>query len=66
MKEIKEGKLCSQSGNKVLNPKQATSIGLSDARNYSIKFPQKSNTAPAKLARKPALKCAPKKPAAKN
>ncbi len=38
MKEIKEGKLCSQSGNKVLNPKQATSIELSEARNFAQKL----------------------------
>ncbi len=39
MKEFKEGKLKSGSGQKVTNPKQAIAIGLSEARKSGAKMP---------------------------
>ena len=39
MKEMKEGKLTSGSGQKVTNPKQAIAIGLSEARKAGKKVP---------------------------
>ena len=41
MREMKEGKLKSSSGQKVTNPKQAIAIGLSEARNDGLKVPKK-------------------------
>ena len=39
MREMKEGKLKSSSGQKVTNPKQAVAIGLSEARKAGGKVP---------------------------
>lgn len=61
MKEMKQGKLRSGSGQKVTNPKQAIAIGLSEAREAGAKVPKK--TATKKSASK---KAAPKKGAAKK
>lgn len=42
MHEMKEGKLKSgRSGQTVTNPKQAIAIGLSEARKFGAKVPQK-------------------------
>lgn len=41
MKEFKRGTLHSGSGAKVTNPKQATAIGLSEARRAGAKIPKK-------------------------
>jgi len=41
MREMKEGKLKSSSGQKVTNPKQAIAIGLSEARKDGLKVPKK-------------------------
>ncbi len=41
MHEMKEGKLKSSSGDKVINPKQAIAIGLSEAREEGAKVPKK-------------------------
>ena len=69
MKEMKEGKLTSGSGQKVTNPKQAIAIGLSEARKAGKKVPP----APAESAAKktaagkaPAKKSSAKKTAAKK
>jgi hypothetical protein len=43
MKEMKQGKLRSRrSGRKVVNPKQAIAIGLSEARKKGAKVPRPS------------------------
>lgn len=41
MREMKDGKLKSSSGQKVSNPKQAIAIGLSEARKDGLKVPKK-------------------------
>lgn len=42
MHEMKEGKLKSgKSGKRVINPKQAVAIGLSEARKSGVKVPKK-------------------------
>lgn len=41
MREMKQGKLKSSSGQKVTNPKQAIAIGLSEARREGAKVPKK-------------------------
>lgn len=41
MKEFKEGKLKSSSGDKVTNRKQAIAIGISEAKQEGLKVPQK-------------------------
>ncbi len=43
MREMKEGKLKSSSGQKVTNPKQAIAIGLSEARRAGKKVPPNPN-----------------------
>jgi len=43
MREFKQGKLKSGSGQKVTNPKQAIAIGLSEARKKGAKVPKKSS-----------------------
>jgi len=43
MREMKQGKLKSGSGQKVTNPKQAIAIGLSEARKKGAKVPKKSS-----------------------
>jgi hypothetical protein len=43
MREMKEGKLKSGSGQKVTNPKQAIAIGLSEARRAGKKVPPNPN-----------------------
>jgi hypothetical protein len=43
MREFKQGKLKSSSGQKVTNPKQAIAIGLSEARKKGAKVPQQSS-----------------------
>ncbi len=40
MKEFKEGKLKSSSGEKVTSRKQAVAIGLSEAREEGLKVPK--------------------------
>lgn len=40
MKEFKEGKLKSSSGDKVTNRKQAVAIGISEAREEGLKVPK--------------------------
>lgn len=76
MKEMKQGKLKSGSGQKVTNPKQAIAIGLSEARERGAKVPAKKKaakkktakkkTAPKKAAKKTARKSAPRKTARKK
>ena len=45
MDEMKEGKLKSgRSGKKVINPKQAIAIGLSEARQAGKKVPKKKSS----------------------
>lgn len=41
MKEFKEGKLKSSSGEKVTNRKQAIAIGISEAEQKGLKVPKK-------------------------
>jgi hypothetical protein len=49
MKEMKQGKLKSgRSGKKVINPKQAIAIGLSEAREEGAKVPYKKTSKKAK------------------
>lgn len=43
MHEMKEGKLKSGSGKKVISRKQAVAIGLSEAREEGAKVPKKSS-----------------------
>ncbi len=47
MKEFKEGKLRSGSGEKVTNPKQAIAIGLSQARREGAKMPPAPDGTPS-------------------
>ena len=44
MHEMKRGKLKSGSGKKVTNPKQASAIGLSEARRSGAKVPRKKDS----------------------
>ena len=53
MKEMKQGKLRSGSGKKVINPKQAIALGLSEARDEGAKVPYKK-TSKKKTTRKKA------------
>lgn len=48
MKEFKEGKLKSSSGDKVKNRKQAIAIGISEAREDGLKVPKKKPVAKKK------------------
>jgi len=48
MKEFKEGKLKSSSGDKVKDRKQAIAIGISEAREAGMKVPKKKPAAPKK------------------
>lgn len=43
MKEFKEGKLKSSSGDKVKDRKQAIAIGISEAKNEGLKVPEQKN-----------------------
>ncbi|HEU4716112.1 MAG TPA: DUF6496 domain-containing protein [Candidatus Saccharimonadales bacterium] len=43
VKEMKEGKLKSSSGQKVTSRKQAVAIGLSEARKQGAKVPKKKS-----------------------
>lgn len=43
MREYKEGKLKSSSGDKVTSRKQAVAIGISEAREEGLKVPKKKN-----------------------
>ncbi|MGD1320488.1 DUF6496 domain-containing protein [Chryseobacterium sp. 2R14A] len=43
MKEFKEGKLKSSSGDKVTNKKQAVAIGISEAKEAGLKVPKQKN-----------------------
>jgi len=45
MKEFKEGKLKSSSGDKVRDRKQAIAIGISEAREAGMKVPKKKAVA---------------------
>jgi hypothetical protein len=45
MKEFKEGKLKSSSGDKVKDRKQAIAIGISEAREAGLKVPKKKPAA---------------------
>jgi Family of unknown function (DUF6496) len=51
MREFKEGKLKSSSGDKVTNPKQAVAIGLSEAREKGLKVPKKKSSAQKKTSK---------------
>lgn len=44
MREFKEGKLKSSSGDKVTDRKQAVAIGLSEAREEGAKVPEKKDS----------------------
>jgi Family of unknown function (DUF6496) len=50
MKEFKEGKLKSSSGDKVKNRKQAIAIGISEAREEGLKAPNKKPSAKKKAS----------------
>ncbi len=66
MKEFKEGKLRSSSGQKVTNPKQAIAIGLSEARREGGKVPP-APEGTASAAKEPAdRRAAAKKTSAKK
>lgn len=43
MKEFKEGKLKSSSGDKVTNKEQAVAIGISEAKEAGLKVPKQKN-----------------------
>ena len=60
MKEFKEGKLRSGSGQKVTNPKQAIAIALSEARREGDKVPS-GPSGSASAEKKTAAKKAPEK-----
>ncbi|MEP7373003.1 MAG: DUF6496 domain-containing protein [Chitinophagaceae bacterium] len=51
MREFKEGKLKSSSGDKVANRKQAVAIGLSEAREKGLKVPKKKSSAKKKTSK---------------
>ena len=51
MKEFKEGKLKSSSGDKVKNRKQAIAIGISEAREDGFKVPKKKPAAKKKASK---------------
>ena len=44
MKEFKEGKLKSGSGDKVTNKKQAIAIGISEAKEEGLKVPKQKKS----------------------
>lgn len=44
MKEFKEGKLKSSSGDKVTNRKQAIAIGISEAKEAGLKVPKQKKS----------------------
>jgi len=44
MREFKEGKLKSSSGEKVTNRKQAIAIGISEAKDDGLKVPSKKSS----------------------
>lgn len=46
MHRMNEGKLRSNRGDKVTNPKQAVAIGLSEAREKGAKVPKKEKQTP--------------------
>lgn len=48
MKEFKEGKLKSSSGDKVKNRKQAIAIGISEANEEGMKVPKKKKKSATK------------------
>jgi hypothetical protein len=48
MKEFKEGKLKSSSGDKVKDRKQAIAIGISEAKEQGLKVPKKKKSATKK------------------
>lgn len=48
MKEFKEGKLKSSSGEKVKDRKQAIAIGISEAEQKGLKVPSKPGIKPSK------------------
>lgn len=50
MKEFKEGKLKSGSGDKVKDRKQAIAIGISEAKEQGLKVPKKKKPAARKKA----------------
>lgn len=52
MKEFKEGKLNSSSGDKVKNRKQAIAIGISEAKEQGLKVPKKKKSATKRKASK--------------
>jgi uncharacterized protein DUF6496 len=66
MKEMKEGKLRSGSGQKVTNPKQAIAIGLSEAREEGAKVPKKAAAKKSGAKKSAPKKGAPKKSAGKK
>jgi hypothetical protein len=51
MREFKEGKLKSSSGDKVSSRKQAVAIGLSEAREKGLKGPKKKPAAKKKASK---------------
>jgi Family of unknown function (DUF6496) len=52
MKEFKEGKLKSSSGDKVKDRKQAIAIGISEAKEKGLKVPKKNRPSAKKKAKK--------------
>jgi hypothetical protein len=52
MKEFKEGKLQSSSGDKVKNRKQAIAIGISEAKEQGLKVHKKKKPAAKKKAKR--------------
>lgn len=52
MKEFKEGKLYSSSGDKVTDRDQAIAIGISEAEQAGCKVPKQKNASPAKTSQK--------------
>ena len=52
MKEFKEGKLKSSSGDKVKDRKQAIAIGISEAKEQGLKVPKKKKPAAKKKAKR--------------
>ncbi len=52
MKEFKEGKLYSSSGDKVTDRDQAIAIGISEAEQAGYKVPKQKNASPAKTSQK--------------
>lgn len=52
MKEFKEGKLYSSSGDKVTERDQAIAIGISEAEQAGLKVPKQKKESPAKTKEK--------------